>query len=82
MVDDCHERSLNTDLVLGLLRKIRRKRQDLKIIVASATMNIQLFQTFFQEKDQQGTISTVAISGRCFPVEVFYLQFPTCDYIR
>ena len=41
IVDDCHERSLNTDLALGLLKKIRRKRPDLKIVVASATMNVK-----------------------------------------
>ena len=38
MVDDIHERSLNTDLLLGLLKKIRRKRPDLKLIVSSATL--------------------------------------------
>jgi ATP-dependent RNA helicase DDX35 len=43
IVDDCHERSLNTDLVLGLLKKIRRKRPDLKIVISSATMNVHLF---------------------------------------
>ena len=40
IVDDCHERSLKTDLVLGLLKKIRRKRPDLKIVVSSATMDV------------------------------------------
>jgi ATP-dependent RNA helicase DDX35 len=38
MVDDCHERSLYTDIILGLLKKIRRKRNDLKIIISSATI--------------------------------------------
>jgi ATP-dependent RNA helicase DDX35 len=38
MVDDCHERSLYTDIILGLLKKIRRKRPELKIIISSATI--------------------------------------------
>lgn len=38
MIDDCHERSLYTDIILGLLKKIRVKRKDLKIIISSATI--------------------------------------------
>ncbi len=38
MIDDCHERSLYTDIILGLLKKIRRIRTDLKIIISSATI--------------------------------------------
>jgi HrpA-like RNA helicase len=38
MVDDCHERSLNTDLVLSLLKKIIVKRPDLKVIISSASL--------------------------------------------
>lgn len=49
MVDDCHERSMYTDIILGLLKKIRRKRPDLKIIISSATIEAQLFKRFFDE---------------------------------
>jgi ATP-dependent RNA helicase DDX35 len=53
MVDDMHERSLNTDLLLGLLKKfglyfrIRRKRKDLKLIVSSATLQADEILSFF-----------------------------------
>lgn len=43
MVDDCHERSLYTDIILGLLKKIRNKRKDLKILISSATIEAKLF---------------------------------------
>ena len=50
MVDDCHERSLYTDIILGLLKKIRNKRKDdLKIIISSATIEANLFKRFFDE---------------------------------
>jgi len=38
IVDDCHERSLNTDLVLSLLKKVLKKRPDLKLIISSASL--------------------------------------------
>ena len=39
MVDDIHERTINSDILLGLLKKIRRRRPDLKIIISSATID-------------------------------------------
>jgi ATP-dependent RNA helicase DDX35 len=47
VVDDCHERSLKTDLSLGLLKKILKKRSDLKVVISSATNNIELLKRFF-----------------------------------
>lgn len=47
VVDEAHERNLNSDAVLGLLKKIRRKRKDLRIIICSATIDAQAFLDFF-----------------------------------
>jgi len=56
MIDDCHERSLYTDVILGLLKKIRIKRRelknDLKILISSATIESELFYRFFNEPDK------------------------------
>lgn len=56
MIDDCHERSLYTDIILGLLKKIRVKRRalndDLKIIISSATLEAGLFHRFFHEPEK------------------------------
>jgi ATP-dependent RNA helicase DDX35 len=56
MIDDCHERSLYTDIILGLLKKIRVKRKemkdDLKIIISSATIEADLFYRYFNEPDK------------------------------
>ena len=53
IIDDCHERSMYTDMILGLLKKIRKRRQslddELKIVISSATINAQTYFDFFNE---------------------------------
>ena len=71
MVDDVHERTVNTDIILGLLKKIRRKNKDLKLIISSATLDAEEISKFFQEKNFTSKI--LHIDGRCFPVDIFYL---------
>ena len=53
MVDEAHERNLNSDALLGLLKKIRRKRQDLRIVVCSATIDAEAFLEFFVPKQKK-----------------------------
>jgi ATP-dependent RNA helicase DDX35 len=55
MVDEAHERNLNSDAVLGLIKKIRRKRKDLRVIVCSATIDAQAFLDFFIGKTDETT---------------------------
>ena len=49
IIDDCHDRSMYTDLIMGLLKKIRRKRENLKIVISSATLDTDLYYKFFSE---------------------------------
>ena len=50
IIDDCHERSMYTDMILGLLKKIRKRREDeLKIVISSATIDAGLYHSFFNE---------------------------------
>ncbi|HON22486.1 MAG TPA: ATP-dependent RNA helicase HrpA [Syntrophales bacterium] len=63
IVDEAHERSLNIDLLLGLLRTILPKRRDLKVIVTSATLETEKFARAFNEAP------IINISGRLHPVE-------------
>lgn len=66
MVDEAHERSLNIDFILGLLKEITKERSDLKIIISSATINTKTFSDFFDGAP------IVSIDSRPYPVDVFY----------
>ncbi|KIY69583.1 putative PRP16-RNA-dependent ATPase [Cylindrobasidium torrendii FP15055 ss-10] len=75
ILDEAHERSLNTDVLMGLLRKILSRRRDLKLIVTSATMNAAKFSSFY------GNAPQYTIPGRTFPVETFHSKSPCEDYV-
>ena len=66
IVDEAHERSLNIDFLLGYLKRLTQKRQDLKIIVTSATIDVDRFSEFF------GGAPVVKVGGRTYPVDVQY----------
>lgn len=76
ILDEAHERSLNTDVMLGLLKQLLSRRRDLKVIVTSATMNAAKFSTFF------GSAPQFSIPGRTFPVQTIYSKFPVEDYVE
>ncbi len=67
MVDEAHERSLNIDFVLGLLKRILRDRSDFRVIVSSATINADVFSEYFDE------CPVVRIDAEPFPVDTRYL---------
>jgi ATP-dependent RNA helicase DDX35 len=92
MVDEAHERSLSSDVLLGLLKKIRKRRPDLRIIVSSATIQADEFLHFFTraEETTNGTSNNstdqdigriVSIEGRAFPVDVLYTEEPVENYL-
>ncbi|GJJ09371.1 hypothetical protein Clacol_003593 [Clathrus columnatus] len=92
MIDEAHERSIYTDLLLGILKKIRRKRPALRIIVSSATLDAQGLLDYFNSNtalsnnipplEQKPEAVIVSLEGRMFPVEIAYLDEPTSDYVR
>jgi len=59
MVDEAHERNLNSDAVLGLIKKIRRKRANLRVIISSASIDAQAFLDFFVGKTDATTAEPV-----------------------
>ncbi len=67
IVDEAHERSLNIDFILGILRRLVAYRQDLRIIITSATMDTSSFIKAF------GPVPIVHVEGRSYPVEIVYL---------
>ncbi len=69
IVDEAHERTLNIDFILGLLRKILPKRPDLKVIITSATINTKQFSEAFKNAP------IINISGRGYPVDIQYMPW-------
>jgi len=82
MLDEAHERSLATDILLGLLKKILRKRPDLRLIVSSATIDAELIRDFFEDPAAGVTATIMSIEGRTFPVETLYAAAPVADYVH
>lgn len=84
MIDEAHERNILTDTVMGLLKKIMKKRTALKVIISSATIDAEFFRNYFNEKTgNTGTDSAVILSveGRMYPVDYFYIGQPCPDYV-
>ncbi|KAG6299893.1 DEAH-box ATP-dependent RNA helicase prp43 [Claviceps aff. purpurea] len=76
ILDEAHERTLATDILMALLKQIAARRADLKIIVMSATLDAQKFQKYFNDAP------LLAVPGRTFPVEIFYTPEPEKDYVE
>lgn len=66
IIDEAHERSLNNDFILGYLKQLLPKRPDLKVIITSATIDVERFSKHFNHAP------IIEVSGRTYPVEVRY----------
>lgn len=76
MIDEAHERTISTEVLLSLLKDIILARTDLKLIIASATINAEKFSTFFNQAP------ILNIPGRRFPVDIHYTKNPEANYIQ
>ncbi|CAG8695408.1 12228_t:CDS:10 [Funneliformis caledonium] len=86
MIDEAHERSLYTDILLGILKKIQKKRPELRIIISSATLDAEVFYDFYNTNStndsSKDNVSIISLEGRTFPVDIHYLEEPCQDYVE
>ncbi|EGV63044.1 hypothetical protein CANTEDRAFT_114351, partial [Yamadazyma tenuis ATCC 10573] len=75
MLDEAHERTLSTDILMGLLKNLVQKRKDLKIIIMSATLESKKFQSYFNDAP------LLTVPGRTHPVEIYYTPEYQKDYL-
>ena len=66
MVDEAHERSLNIDFILGLLKNILKERPEFKVVISSATLNTEVFSRYFEQAE------IVSIDTPVYPIQVYY----------
>ncbi|KAL0095214.1 P-loop containing nucleoside triphosphate hydrolase protein [Phycomyces blakesleeanus] len=76
VLDEAHERTLSTDILMGLLKEICKTRKDLQVIIMSATLDAGKFQKYFNDAP------LLNVPGRTFPVEVFYTSEAEKDYVE
>ena len=76
MIDEAHERSIQTDIIFGIIKTLIEKREDLRIIISSATLSTLKFKNYFSEAE------IIKVPGRRFPVDIYYTKSPEPDYIE
>jgi pre-mRNA-splicing factor ATP-dependent RNA helicase DHX15/PRP43 len=76
ILDEAHERTLATDILMGLLKEVVVRRPDLKLIIMSATLDAAKFQRYFMD------CPLLAVPGRTHRVDIFYTPEPERDYVE
>ncbi|KAK3392177.1 P-loop containing nucleoside triphosphate hydrolase protein [Sordaria brevicollis] len=76
MIDEAHERTVHTDILLALIKDLTRARPDLKLIISSATLNAEKFSTYFDDAP------IFNVPGRVHPVDVYYTSAPESNYLE
>ncbi|RVE41455.1 hypothetical protein evm_013900 [Chilo suppressalis] len=81
-----HERTQMTDVLMGLLKKVAKKRKNLKMVISSATMDAEFLRDFFDLSDkkekERSTSVILSMQGRTHPIDVFYSEEPVADYVK
>ncbi|EME39966.1 hypothetical protein DOTSEDRAFT_178845 [Dothistroma septosporum NZE10] len=95
VIDEVHERSVDVDLILGFMKQLCKRRRGLRVVIMSATANVQELRYFFAqdaearhenltEATEAGVVSDVSechVEGRQYPVKLHYLDAPTEDVV-
>ncbi|KAF4632038.1 hypothetical protein G7Y89_g6096 [Cudoniella acicularis] len=75
MIDEAHERTVHTDILLALVKDLARERPEMKLLISSATMNAKKFADYFDDAP------IFNIPGRRYPVDIHYTPQPEANYL-
>lgn len=79
IIDEAHERTINSDIIIGLLKRLVSTREDLKVVIMSATLEAAKFQRFF---DENGNTPHIVVPGRLHKVVKVYTEAPVENYLN
>jgi len=86
MLDEVHERTSQIDIIMGLVKKVMRRRRDLKIVISSATVDAEYIRNFFnrgkENSKKEAPAEVLSVEGRNYSVDIFYLDNPCPDYVK
>ena len=74
VLDEIHERHLHTDFLLGVMKCLIMQRSDIKVILMSATINIDLFKSYFMN-----SVPVIQVPGRLYPIKLNYFPIPIIE---
>ncbi|KAJ3797001.1 pre-mRNA splicing factor [Lentinula aff. detonsa] len=76
VIDEAHERTLNTDILFALVKDIVRFRPELRLLISSATLNADKFSEYFDDAPK------FYVPGRTYPVDIHYTPQPEANYLH
>ncbi len=87
MLDEVHERTAQVDIIMGLLKKVLRKRRDLRLVISSATVDAEYIRDFFNsgsvaDGGAREKAAVISIAGSSYSVDVHYLTSPCPNYVK
>ena len=81
MLDEAHERTVNSDVLLAIIKEIAKKRHGLRIIIMSATLQVRKFQDYFKELREPNPNDSIQVEGRTFPIQLYHALSQIDDYL-